>query len=175
MYCSTFERRPKLVSGIHGGYSGQAGAFVEPGAYNQWDFLMDWREGKLYVVQTVGGSLYVGGPTGIEGDVYFGTSNVHGIPRNVKDITSWLEGPQVDASVSLGADVGLFAGGEKGVSIDVDSSGKPVLTPGAGLMYTSESSLVFGGNAAPNLIDGSVQFGGSESFVMKVIPLWWAD
>ncbi|MBI4738406.1 hypothetical protein HY772_02385 [Candidatus Woesearchaeota archaeon] len=45
-YCSTVDliikRHPKPVSGIHVGYSGQAGYGLESGVYDQWDFLVDW-------------------------------------------------------------------------------------------------------------------------------------
>ena len=140
-YCSTVEliakRHPKPVSGIHVGYSGQAGPGLEGGVYHQWDALVDWKEGNLYVVKTVGTFVYLGSPTGIEGDVYVGTSNVHGIPSDVKDISGFLKGPQFDASASVNADVGLFAGGGKGVNVDLDENGKPIYTSGAGYMYTT--------------------------------------
>ncbi|MBI4738405.1 hypothetical protein HY772_02380 [Candidatus Woesearchaeota archaeon] len=131
------------------------------------------KEGNLYVVQTVGTFGYGGTLTGLEGDVYIGTSNVHGIPGDVEDITDYLEGPQFDLSGSVNIDADLFAGGDKGLSVDLDESGQPVYNPGAGYMYTTESSLVFGGNELPNAVDFNIQIGGSESFVMKVVPLWW--
>jgi len=176
-YCSTVDliikHHPKPVSGIHIGYSGQAGFGFEGGVYDQWDFLVDWKEGNLYIVQTVGYFGYRGTPTGLEGDVYIGTSNVNGIPGDVENITNYLEGSQFDVSGSINVDAGLFAGGNKGLSVALDESGNPVYSPGAGYMYTTKSSLVFGGNAVPNAVDINVQWGASESFVMKVIPLPW--
>lgn len=44
-YCSGIDlilkRHPKPVSGVHVGYSGQAGYGLEGGVYDQWDFLVD--------------------------------------------------------------------------------------------------------------------------------------
>jgi len=175
-FCSTVDliikRHPKPVSGIHVGYSAQAGFAVEPGAYDQWDFLVDWKEGNLYAVQTVGAFCYGGTPTGMMGEVYIGTSVVHGIPSDIEDISTLLAGPQFDAS----AEIGLDAIGElsfvKGASIDLDSEGNPYHTLGAGYMYTTENSIEFGLNEIPNASEFGGQLGRSESFIMWAIPLW---
>lgn len=175
-YCSNFDlwlkRHPKPVSGVHVGYSGQAGYGLEGGVYDQWDFLIDWKEGNLYVVQTVGAFGYGGTPTGMIGEIYAGTSVVHGVPGDVSDISGLLAGPQFDASAEIGLDGFAEVGYVKGLSVDLDSEGNPYYTLGAGYMYTTENSLEFGLNAIPNAIELGGQLGGSESFIMWVIPLW---
>ena len=175
-YCSNFElwnkRHPKPVSGAHVGYSGQTGYGLEGGAYDQWDFLIDWKEGNLYVVQTVGAFGYGGTPTGMIGEIYVGTTVVHAVPGDVGDISNLLAGPQFDASAEIGLDGFAEVGYVKGTSVDLDTEGNPYYTLGAGYMYTTENSLEFGLNAIPNAIEIGGQLGGSESFIMWVIPLW---
>ena len=176
-YCSTVDlilkRHPKPVSGIHIGYAGQAGYGYENGVYDQWDFLVDWKEGNLYVVQTVGHFHYLGSPTGLIGQVYAGTSNVYGIPGDVEDISDLLAGPQVDLSIEAGLDGAAELSAVKGLSIDIDpATGDPYYTPGAGFMYTTENSMEFGLNEIPNVIEVGGQYGHSESFTMWTIPLW---
>ncbi|MDD2922209.1 MAG: hypothetical protein PHQ36_07975 [Anaerolineales bacterium] len=163
--------KTKPVFGVHWGYSGQAGYGGEGGVSYQEDYMMDWKEGELYKVVTVGGFIYAGSPTGIEGNVNFGTSNAHGIPSDVENLEGILSGTQVDGSVSGNLDMGLLAGGEKAVSIDL-ANGKPVFTLDEGLMYTSENSIVFGGNAIPNGADFSFQGGLSYSFAKNIFSFW---
>ena len=176
-YCSGIDliikRHPKPVSGIHVGYSGQAGYGLEGGVYDQWDFLVDWKEGNLYVVQTVGSFGYLGTPTGMLGEVYIGTSNIHGVPGDVEDISDLLAGPQVDASIEAGLDGFAEIGVVKGLSVDIDpATSDPYYSPGAGFMYTTENSIEFGLNEIPNAIEVGGQYGHSESFTMWTIPLW---
>jgi len=175
-YCSNFDlwlkRHSKPVSGIHVGYSGQSGYGLEGGGYDQWDFLIDWKEGNLYVVQTVGAFSYLGTPTGMLGKIYAGTSVVHGVPGDVSDISGLLAGSQFDASAEIGLDAFAEVGFGKGFSVALDSEGNPYYTLGAGYMYTTANSLGFGPNAVPNAIELGGQLGGSESFIMWVIPLW---
>ncbi|MBL1173426.1 MAG: hypothetical protein D8M55_13405 [Chloroflexi bacterium] len=142
------------------------------GGYDQWDFLIDWKEGNLYVVQTVGAFSYLGTPTGMLGKIYAGTSVVHGVPGDVSDISGLLAGSQFDASAEIGLDAFAEVGFGKGFSVALDSEGNPYYTLGAGYMYTTANSLGFGPNAVPNAIELGGQLGGSESFIMWVIPLW---
>lgn len=95
-------------------------------------------------------------------------------PRDVEDITDYLEGKQIDISGSINIDAGLFAGVGKGLNVNLDENGWPFYTPRAGYMYTTESNLVLGGNGLPNLFDINGQVGKSESFVMNIVPLWWS-
>jgi len=74
--CSGWSNNSRPVSGIHIGWSGQAGWMAELGIYGQHDYVVDWRKGDIYVVKTVGGSGYLGNPTGMKGTFYFGTTNV---------------------------------------------------------------------------------------------------
>lgn len=175
-YCSTVElivkRRPKPVSGIHVGYSWQTGLTVERGFYTQYDFLIDWKAGNLYITHTVGDFYYVGTPTGVDGSLYVGTSNVHGMPSDASDISTFLAGPQRDGSISVNVDAGLMVGAEKGISVDVDDRGDAVYIPGAGYMYTTENSFQFGGNEIPNVFDTNIEWGSSDTDVLQVIPLW---
>ena len=152
-----------------------AGWIVEPGVYGQQDYVVDWRKGDIYVVRTIGGSVNLGSPTGMEGTAYFGTTNVKGIPANstYEDMVAYLSGPQIDASVSANLDAGLLAGVEKGVSVDWNTkTNSPVYTPHVGYMYTVENSIQIGGNAVPNGFDFNFEGGASESFVVGYIDLW---
>jgi len=175
-YCSDpdlyIKHHPKPVSGVHWGYSVQAGLVVEKGFYLQYDYLIDWKTGTLYIVKTVGQFTYIGSPTGLDGAGYLGTTNMYGIPNDVDDISGFLAGPQKDYSGELSLDAGLLVGAERGLSIDLNPDGTQVYTPGAGYMYSTQSSALFAGDAVPNLWNGSVQWGTSESYIVGTIDLW---
>lgn len=106
------------------------------------------------------------------GEIYIGTSNVHGVPGDVEDISNLLAGPQFDASVEDGVDAIAEVSYSKGVSVDLDTGGKPYHTLGAGYMYTTENSIQFGFNEIPNAVEFGGQVGGSQSFIMWMLPLW---
>jgi len=175
-YCSNVDlykkHRPKLVTGIFWQYSGQAGYMLEVGVTYQTSYVVDWKTGTVYKVVTVGSFVYGGSPTGIEGDVSFGIQNYHGIPNDVEGITDFLNGPAQDTAISGNLDVGLLAGVEQNVSVNLKETGGAIYNPGCGYSYTTEQSVEFGGNAIPNGIDFNLQTGRSKSFVVGIWHLW---
>ena len=170
-------RLERPVSGFHIGLSNENGVFINKGGYVQLDFLMDWKNGNIYTVLTVGGYTFAGTPTGKEVAGYAGLTTIHGIPLyRQDDISPFLAGDNIDIAASVGADAGVKVSGTKGLSVDLDDSGKPVHT-GAGLIgyqYAVEDSLEIGGNVIPNEIDFGGEFGISNSTVTNKIELpWW--
>lgn len=168
-----FEKSPKPVSGIHIGTSGQGGFVIEGGVYGQVDILMDWAKGDMYVVGTTGGFASVGTPEGLNGEGYIGTSVVHGIPRDVEDISDYLKGHQIDISIPIELDGGVKVGIQKSLSVNIDDNGSIVVIDWiSGPVYTWRDSIVLGANAIPNGVDAGLQWGPSESFVIAKYSLW---
>ncbi len=109
------------------------------------------------------------------GDLYGGTTNVHGIPLYGEDITEYLEGSNIDIAVSTGADAFGKISGTKGLSADLDS-GLPVYTDAGllGYQYATENSVEIGANAVPNGLDVSIEGGMSQSWVISKYEIpWW--
>jgi hypothetical protein len=139
---------------------------------------MDWKTGTFYPVITVGVFNAGGTPNGLQGEIYGGTTAIHGIPPYGKeDLTDYLEGNNIDAAISIGGDSAAKISGTAGLSVDLTSDAHLVYT-GNGLLgyqYTIEKSIEYGGNAVPNGIDVSVEGGGSSSWMIRE-PYqisWW--
>lgn len=64
-----------------------------------------------------------------------------GIPRDVEDITDYLEGKQIDISGSINIDAGLFAGVGKGLNVNLDENGWPFYTPEPGICILRNRTL----------------------------------
>jgi RHS repeat-associated protein len=166
------------VSGSHFGVSLEGGFLKGNGVYFQFDLIMDWRMGTLYKMGTFGLFSTGGTPDGLSGEIYGGTTNVHGIPfYGEEDISRYLKGKNIDAAISAGGDALVKGNMTKGLSMDVDESFKPVHT-NAGLLgyqYSIENSLEIGINSVPNGLDLGVEGGGSDSWIIGnpyQIP-WW--
>lgn len=170
-------RFERPVSGVHFGFSYESGFLKNKGGYSQVDFLMDWKNGVVYTMVTVGAFDAIGTPSGKEVTGYGGWTTVHGIPLYGKEnIARDLAGKNFDAAISVGADAEAKLSATKGLSIDVDDSLKPIHT-GAGLLgyqYAVENTIEVGGNIVPNGIEVSGEAGVSDTLQVwsRELP-WW--
>jgi hypothetical protein len=51
-------------------------------------------------------------------------------------------------------------------------SNNPFYKPGSGYVGSIQDSITFGGNFFPNEVETGIQWGRSESFVIRRINLW---
>ncbi len=174
-YCSSIEKsiysnRP--ITGIHIGYSGQAGFGLEGGAYVQEDWLLDWITGDIYETRTVGGFVSGGTPSAMSGQLFLGVSDVKGIPWYFKqeEVSNALAGQQIDFSGAVGVESIAVLDVSYGRSNDLNSKGKYVFTNGY-QMYSQSFDFIIGVDSFPNLVDGGVQGGKSETFIVNIVSL----
>lgn len=168
------KRIPRPVNGVHAGISVQSDVVLGGGGYIQGDLLFDWQQGTLYSMGTAGSFGYAGTPSVISGEGYVGFTSVYGIPNEPKDISDILSGENWDGAVEIGGDAIGKIGFSKGLSVDLDSTHKPVHTRDKGYQYAVETSAVAGFNLVPNAIEAGGETGFSRSAAFPVFTLpWW--
>jgi hypothetical protein len=169
-YCSGWSNgsaRPMI--GVHYG-GGDTMDFIYGGyAYDQTDYVFDFKSGTLFVMKTTGEGTYVGTPNGASVEGYVGITNVYGIPSSATSdqVSDLLAGSNIDSSLDAGLEIipDIDTSVGKGLSIDLDPlTGKPMITS-AGPMYSTEKKIGIGASIIPTGIDLGVQGGYSQTVV----------
>ena len=164
------------IVGLHIGISGNIGIAVEDYAYIQGDILFDYSSGAFYGMGTAGSGGYLGTPNGLGGQLYAGTTEVHGIPGNATsgEVQDLLGGENVDAAIEVGADAGVDVSGSAGLSLDVNPATGGFQETSAGQMYAIERSGSIGLAPIPTILNVGIEGGRSYSNASFLYQIpWW--
>ncbi len=178
-YCSGWSNSiSRPIIGLHAGGVSTMDVGYGGYAYEQTDYVFDFKSGTIYRMVTAGEGTYLGVPNGAALEGYVGITNVHGIPSSATpdQVADMLSGPNRDIATDVGvellSDVETSVG--KGLSVDLDpDTGAPIVTS-AGLMYTTETKIGAGVSLLSLPVDAGGQGGYSQTTaeIYYQLPYW---